>query len=291
MNFENAIKKLFSLTRIDVDNFPTGAIYQCVDPVKWVLNKVFKLPYGSYGNAIEYWTHPHPNITKTFKRVNTRTAKKGDLVVIKGILGHIGWATGRNKPGYTEITEQNGSKGYGLGTYGDAIRNRYVPNSSIAGIWRPKEFALIMAKFKSTPKKKPKSTPSKSYAVIRAIPAYYTSSDAKKKTKRKGTVKAGKYSVFNKANGMINVTQESGIPGAWINPADNKRKKSKPKPKAKKKYHKAKRGDTVDKISKKYGLKIIKHSNVQKRYPGFKKLNPKVKNVNNIKAGEKYRVK
>ena len=59
------------------------------------------------------------------------------------------------------------------------------------------------------------------YEVVTNVPGYYTSLDAKNGTDRRNTVHPAKYYVFNKANGMINVTSQQGSPGSWINPKDN----------------------------------------------------------------------
>lgn len=64
------------------------------------------------------------------------------------------------------------------------------------------------------------------YKVVVAVKGYYTSADAKNRKSPRTTVKIGTYYVYNKYNGMINVTSKSGTPGSWINPADNKKKVS-----------------------------------------------------------------
>lgn len=65
----------------------------------------------------------------------------------------------------------------------------------------------------------------------------------------------------------------------WIKPDAPK-----PKP-ATKKYYIVRKGDTVDGISGKY------HLDKRNNYQGFRRLNPGVKNVNNIFVGQKVRVK
>ncbi|MFC5464972.1 N-acetylmuramoyl-L-alanine amidase [Lederbergia graminis] len=68
------------------------------------------------------------------------------------------------------------------------------------------------------------STPSKTgeYKVQKTIGGYITAADAKAKRNKKTNVTKGSYYVYKRASGMINVTKKKGVPGSWINPADNK---------------------------------------------------------------------
>lgn len=59
------------------------------------------------------------------------------------------------------------------------------------------------------------------YEVVVAVPGYFTSNDAANHQRQADTVAPGEYSIFNQANGMVNVTTKSGVAGSWINPADN----------------------------------------------------------------------
>lgn len=59
------------------------------------------------------------------------------------------------------------------------------------------------------------------YVVNKTLNGYATSLDAKQRINQKTTVKPGRYFIFKKANGMINVTTKPGQPGSWINPNDN----------------------------------------------------------------------
>lgn len=63
----------------------------------------------------------------------------------------------------------------------------------------------------------------KTYEVVTSVPGYYTSKNAMNGTDRRNTVKPATYYVYNEANGAINVTSVQGVPGSWINPADNKK--------------------------------------------------------------------
>lgn len=61
----------------------------------------------------------------------------------------------------------------------------------------------------------------KTYKVVTSVPGYYTSANAMNGVSRRNTVKPATYYVYNEANGAINVTSVEGVPGSWINPADN----------------------------------------------------------------------
>ena len=60
------------------------------------------------------------------------------------------------------------------------------------------------------------------YVVKVDVGAYYTSMDARDHRNRLGTVKKGTFWIYNIYIGMINVTNQKGAMGSWINPADNK---------------------------------------------------------------------
>ena len=131
--------------RVDTDGFPAGEIYQCVDLAKRYARDVTGVPFGSYGNAIKWWTATHPNLLAKYNKIATTTVEKGDIVPLRtngrtdfSGDGHIGIATGAQTATTVEILEQNGSTGGGQGTGGDAIRARFVQKSRVPGILRPK---------------------------------------------------------------------------------------------------------------------------------------------------------
>lgn len=59
------------------------------------------------------------------------------------------------------------------------------------------------------------------YVVVTTVKGYSTSNSAANDINARGIVTAGTYFVYNKANGMVNVTKEAGKPGSWINPTEN----------------------------------------------------------------------
>ena len=58
--------------------------------------------------------------------------------------------------------------------------------------------------------------------IPKSVTIYYTAADAKNRTNSKGTWSAGDYYVFTRYDGMINISNSSSQPGAWINPNDFK---------------------------------------------------------------------
>lgn len=59
------------------------------------------------------------------------------------------------------------------------------------------------------------------YTLLVDLPVYTNSANARDGITPTGTYKAGEYFIYNKANGMINITRNKGKPGGWINPAHN----------------------------------------------------------------------
>ena len=51
---------------------------------------------------------------------------------------------------------------------------------------------------------------------------YMSAKDAMRGDNVVGYYDSGIYYIFNEVDGMINITKNKGIPGAWINPNDNK---------------------------------------------------------------------
>lgn len=133
------------------------------------------------------------------------------------------------------------------------------------------------------PKKKPESKPvskpkDEKYTVVKTLNAYINAADAKAKKNAKGKVSAGTYHVFNKANGMINVTPIKGVAGSWINPADNKKSATST---TKAKYHVVGKGEVLSQIAAKYNTSVS----------AILKLNKNIKDKNLIYPKQKIRVK
>lgn len=62
----------------------------------------------------------------------------------------------------------------------------------------------------------------KEYELLVSVPVYMSAKDAISGDNVVGYYDSGIYYIFNEVDGMINITKNKGIPGAWINPNDNK---------------------------------------------------------------------
>lgn len=62
----------------------------------------------------------------------------------------------------------------------------------------------------------------KKYVLLVSVPVYMNVKDAISGDNVVGYYDSGIYYIFNEVDGMINITKNKGIPGAWINPNDNK---------------------------------------------------------------------
>lgn len=62
----------------------------------------------------------------------------------------------------------------------------------------------------------------KEYELLVSVPVYMNAKDAIVGDNVVGYYDSGIYYIFSEVDGMINITKNKGIPGAWINPNDNK---------------------------------------------------------------------
>lgn len=69
-----------------------------------------------------------------------------------------------------------------------------------------------------TPQPAPAPT---TYAVTGSMPGYTTAADALARQNSNSSVPVGTYSIFNKVDGMLNISRIAGEPGWWINPLQN----------------------------------------------------------------------
>lgn len=60
------------------------------------------------------------------------------------------------------------------------------------------------------------------YKLVTSCKIYMNAANAKNRKSPVSTYSAGNYYVFNKSDGMINITKTKGVAGGWINPNDNK---------------------------------------------------------------------
>lgn len=79
----------------------------------------------------------------------------------------------------------------------------------------------------STASKPSTSTSSgETYKLVTSCKIYMNAANAKNRKSSVGTYGVGTYYVFNKSDGMINITKTKGVAGGWINPNDNKKSSS-----------------------------------------------------------------
>lgn len=64
------------------------------------------------------------------------------------------------------------------------------------------------------------------YKLVTSCKIYMNAANAKNRKSSVGTYGVGTYYVFNKSDGMINITKTKGVAGGWINPNDNKKSSS-----------------------------------------------------------------
>ena len=64
----------------------------------------------------------------------------------------------------------------------------------------------------------PTSPSSNTHRVTVRTGGFMTAADAKANHSRRTWVEPGDYHIFNRANGMLNLTRTPGVPGSWINP-------------------------------------------------------------------------
>ena len=144
------------------------------------------------------------------------------------------------------------------------------------GAWNEKE------NWTAKPAPKQHAQTAEKYTLVTSVPGYYTAADAKARKNRMNTVAKGIYYVFNKSQGMINVTTRPGTPGSWINPADNQEKTSESSGVAgvNIQTYTVKKGDTLSEIAQKFNTTVNE----------LVKLN-NIKNPNLIYVGQKLKIK
>jgi hypothetical protein len=123
--------------------------------------------------------------------------------------------TVNSKPDFPADIHQYTDKGKLPGYAGNLDLNRIISDKKLSFFTGAKTVKPAETQTGSTTVKVDK------YKVIKSIGGYVTAANAKNRTSRAGSVSAGTYYVFNRSQGMINVTKRVGQPGSWINPDDN----------------------------------------------------------------------
>ena len=86
------------------------------------------------------------------------------------------------------------------------------------GAWINPKTSAVESSSSSNTKVSTNNTNSDRVKVSDTVRVYTNAYDAKLLSRSVGTWRAGEYYVFNRFNGMINITRTKGSPGAWINP-------------------------------------------------------------------------
>lgn len=120
----NTFKNKWIGWRIDVDNYPQGSIYQCVDLIRNYAEYAKYPRITVHGDAIDLWSYW---LGDWYTRVNNSLTNKppvGAIVFWKQWqYGHVAIA-GRSNLLWVEVLEQNGWSGNGDGKWRNAIRIR-----------------------------------------------------------------------------------------------------------------------------------------------------------------------
>jgi len=72
----------------------------------------------------------------------------------------------------------------------------------------------------TAPDSQPSSLPNNMHRVTTRTGGFINAADAQANRNRRTWVEPGEYHIFNRANGMINVTRTPGVPGSWIDPGE-----------------------------------------------------------------------
>lgn len=152
---------------------------------------------------------------------------------------------------------------------GNLDMNRINGNKSI-------EWFFGKGSNQTAPKEEPATSSPKEeqYKLVVSVSGYKNAADAKNRKNKVNTVEAGTYYVFNKSNGMVNVSSKPGVPGSWINPGDNEARST-----SSSSTHTVKSGESLSVIACKYGTTV----------KALQELNG-IKDANLIYAGQELKI-
>lgn len=158
---------------------------------------------GGYGNVVVIKDkNNHAQLYAHLDRVSVKTGEqinKNDRI---GYQGATGYVTGSHL--HYEVRKKTSPQ---YGWEADASKSTLNPTT-------------YLRNFDSSPSIS--NSNGQTYTVNKTLNGYLTANDAKLRKNKKATVKPGQYFVFNRSEGMINVTTVKGVPGSWINPNDNR---------------------------------------------------------------------
>lgn len=155
-------------------------------------------------------------------------------VVVYGPTPQYGYTNKYDNPyGHTGVCESANPQGVYL-----IQQDGSDPNTVTSVKFRPWDLSpclgWLIPKSQTPPKPVPVSSPvaappsaplpivnTETYYVQHELQGYETAGQAAGRVNPRVTVPQGSYTIFNRFNGMVNVTRAPGKPGAWINPNDN----------------------------------------------------------------------
>ena len=101
--------------------------------------------------------------------------------------------------------------------------NKYCPHRTLDLGWdRFKKMVQSELNALSGSSSSNSTSSDETYKLVVSCKIYMNAANAKNRKSSVGTYSAGTYYVFNKSDGMINITKTKGVAGGWINPNDNK---------------------------------------------------------------------
>jgi hypothetical protein len=144
-----------------------------------------------------------------------KPAQKGDIAI------WYHYNKGNNKPHVAlVISNDNGSNSLNCFTQNPGNAHvELLTKDGLAGYLRPKKF--VVAESAPAPVLTQPSRQTTHYELKVSVAGYVSSNDAANHINSNSTVPAGLYPIYNQAIGMINLTNQEGTPGWWINPSDN----------------------------------------------------------------------
>lgn len=255
--------------RHDGDTINNGGV-QCVAVANQYEQEVVKgggdgwIPTPLTGYAIDWWRNfGNDSDYAEYVRVQPGDkAQKGDLA----IWNHYG---GYGLPHIALVLDDQGAGGLLCFTQNPgAARKELLTKKGLAGYLRPKKFISG-----ANPAPVPTYNQGGKYSLSLQVPGYTSAADATNRRNSNSHVPAGEYFIFNKADGMVNVTRTAGQAGWWINPADNKIKPVVPS----QAVYIVREGDNLSTIA----------ANHKRSLAAVLRANPQIKNADLIHPGDR----
>lgn len=234
------------------------------------LAPVGRYQYGAGPKANPY-SYAHVELARTTNKAQFKKDYEAYIWILRKLARDAGLPVRLDGSGNGIKSHEWVSKNLGGTTHVDPFG--YLASMGITRAQFAKDIANGIATTAAPATKPAAPSTSGTYKVVKSIRGYTTAANAKAKKDPKSTVKKGTYYVFNRSGGMINVSTKKGVPGSWINPADNKVAENKT-------YHVVAKGDTAYSLTRRYGCTLA-------QLRSWNKLDSKY----TLRLGRKIRVK